>query len=529
LASDTSKTPVPAKKGGLLRSSALVSAMTMISRVLGLVRDAIFAQLIGAGGGADAFFVAFKVPNFLRRLFAEGAFSQAFVPVLSEMRVKGSHEAVLHFINRVAGCLGISLLGVSVLVIAASPLFTFMVGSGFFFNDPEKFWRTSDMLRITFPYLLLVSMTGFAGAILNSYDRFAVPALTPSFLNISLICAALFAAPYFEYPETALAWGVLVAGLIQLTFQVPFLLRIGMLPHPTVDWRDESVRKVLKLMAPAMFGVSVSQINLLFDTLIASHLQTGSVSWLYYSDRLVELPLGVFGVGIATVVLPSLSRINSDGSGRFSLTLDWALKCILLIALPATVALLILAKPILFTIFQYGETRPSDIVMASMSLQAYALGLCAFMLIKVLASAFFSCQDMKTPVRIGIIAMVANMAFNVILVVPLHIYWQVGHVGLAAATAGSAFLNVGLLYRGLRLKGLYQPGAGWSWFLVRSAIAIMFMALCLVALLSTMPDFEALAWLSRVGYTAILVVAGGLAYGVTLVALGLRAGELKSV
>ncbi|MFT5085056.1 MAG: putative peptidoglycan lipid II flippase, partial [Lentisphaeria bacterium] len=458
------------KKPGLFRSSVVVSVMTMLSRVLGLARDIVIARLVGAEANADAFYLAFKIPNFFRRLFAEGAFSQAFVPVLSEYRANGSKAAVQHFIDRVAGCLGLSLLALCSFAVVASPAVTVIFAFGFL-DEPEKFWLTSDLLRLTFPYLFLISMTGLAGAILNSYDQFAIPAITPVFLNISLIFAAVVVAPWFQEPAMALAWGVLAAGAIQLTFQVPFLLRLGLIPHPKVDWSDESVRKVLRLMAPAMFGVSVSQINLLFDTILAALLPTGSVSWLYLSDRLVELPLGVFGVGIATVILPSLSRQFSKGTDQFSLTLDWALRIILLVALPSALALIMLAEPILYTLFQYGKIEPSDVDMVRVSLSAYAIGLTAFMLIKVLASGYFSRQDMKTPVRIGVIAMLSNMVLNVLFVVPLHVFWQVGHAGLALATSVSAFINAGLLYRGLVQSEAYTPSAGWARHFLRLLLA----------------------------------------------------------
>ncbi|VUD68265.1 putative lipid II flippase MurJ [Thalassocella blandensis] len=515
------------KSPGLLRSSVIVSAMTMLSRVLGLARDVVFARYIGAEANADAFFVAFKVPNFLRRLFAEGAFSQAFVPVLSEYRANGSQAAVQHFIDRVAGCLGVSLIVLCSIVVLASPVFTALVGFGFYLHDPAKFWLTSDLLRITFPYLFLISLTGFAGAILNSYDRFAIPAITPVFLNISLIFAAAIASSWFSEPAMALAWGVIIAGSIQLLFQVPFLLRLGLLPHPKVDWQDESVRKVLRLMAPAMFGVSVSQINLLFDTILASLLPTGSVSWLYFSDRLVELPLGVFGVGIATVVLPNLSRDFAKGAERFSQTLDWAMRMVLLIALPATAALIFLADPILYTLFQYGKTTTSDVLMSGMSLKAYAIGLSAFMLIKILASGFFSRQDTRTPVKIGIIAMVANMVLNVVFVLPFYFWFQAGHVGLALATSMSAFLNAALLFRGLRQCGAYTPLAGWAVFIGRIGVSITVMLIGMWVLQTQLKPFAELTWLVRCFQLAGLVVIGGLGFLLSLVLLGFRLRDLR--
>ncbi len=494
---------------------------------MGLARDIIFARYIGAGGDADAFFVAFKIPNFLRRLFAEGAFSQAFVPVLSEYRANGSHAAVREFIARISGCLGISLVALTVLVVMASPLFTAVFGFGFYLNSPEKFQLTSDLLRITFPYLLLISLTGLAGSILNSYDRFAVPAVTPVILNITLILSAMFVSPMFETPVFALAWGVLIAGVIQFFFQLPFLRKLGLLPHPKVDWGDESVRKVLKLMAPAMFGVSVSQINLLFDTILASFLPTGSVSWLYFSDRLTELPLGVFGVGIATVILPSLSRQFLKGTEEFSRTLDWALQMIFLIGLPSTIALIVIAEPLLFTLFQYDQTKASDIVMSSWSLRAYAIGLTAFMAIKVLASGFFSRQDTMTPVRIGVIAMVSNMFLNVLFVVPFHFIWSLGHVGLALATSISAVLNGGLLYRRLRKDAVYRPSRGWRVFFLRSLVANLIMLLALITVTQNQSGFEGLNWSARIFGLLLLVGAGLISYLSALVICGYRVSHLR--
>jgi putative peptidoglycan lipid II flippase len=504
--------------------------MTMLSRVLGLLRDILFARFLGAGGDADAFYVAFKIPNFLRRLFAEGAFAQAFVPVLSEYRENGSVAAVRHFIDRVAGCLGVTLLGVVALVVLCSPVVTAVFGSGFLFRDEyDKFWLTSDMVRITFPYLFLVSMTGFAGSILNSYDRFAVPALTPVVLNLCLIIAAACISPLLDRPVFALAWGVFVAGILQLCLQLPFLARLGLLPRPKVDWKDESVRKVLRLMAPAMFGVSISQINLTLDTVLASFLIDGSITWLYFSDRLIELPLGVFGVGIATVILPNLSRKFAANDDRFSATIDWGIRIILLIGVPATIALIVLAEPILMTLFQYDQMRSHDIDMASFSLKAYALGLSAFMLIKVFASAYFSRQDTRTPVRIGIIAMVANMVLNLAFVLPLMWFWNLGHVGLALATTCSAFLNASLLYRGLRKNNVLLRSSGWLVFLSRLIPASTLMCVVLFFLASRQPSYIDLDVWQRITSLSYLVAAGGVTYLAVLVLAGMRMRDLKHV
>ncbi len=511
----------------LLRSGAVVGVMTMLSRVLGLVRDMVFARYLGADSGADAFFIAFKVPNFLRRLFAEGAFAQAFVPVLSELRQNGAEAALKQFVDHVAGCLGVSLLLVTTLCVVAAPMLAIVVAPGFYWQDPAKFSLTADLIRITFPYLLFISLAGFVGAILNSFDRFAIPAITPVLLNIVLITAATVFAPEFSEPARALAYGVLIAGIVQLGFQLPFVARIGLLPTPKPHWKDPNVKKVLLLMAPAIFGVSVSQINLLLDTILASFLPTGSVSWLFYSDRLTELPLGVFGVGIATVILPALSRQHTAQSQEYSATLNWALRCVLMIALPAAIALIILAEPILMTLFQYGETQVRDMHMASYSLMAYSLGLPAFMLIKVLASGFFSRQDTKTPVRIGIIAMVANMIFNVAFVLPLHFYWQVGHAGLALATGASAFLNAWLLYRTLTRQGVFTIDQRWRALLPALLASSVLMGAALFWALTWLPAFDTLAWYWRCSYTAALCIAGFGVYLVSALIFGVRFSDLR--
>jgi len=522
------------KDSGLLRSSGVVSFFTMLSRFMGLTRDIIFARVIGAEALADVFFVAFKIPNFFRRLFAEGAFAQAFVPILGEYREKGSQAAVKALIDRVTGTLGISLLALTLVIVAASPVMAGIFAPKWFFDDPAKFAATADMLRITFPYLLFISMTGVAGGILNSYDRFAVPAFTPLLLNVTLIAAALIAAPLFAEPAYALAWGVFMAGVVQLIFQLPFLHRIHMLPTPKVDWQDSGVRKILALMGPAIFGVSVSQINLLLDTMLATFLPTGSVSWLYYSDRLSELPLGVFAVAIATVILPNLSRHHAAESKQaFSETLDWALKLVLIIAVPAAAALMLLAEPILVTLFYYGDVMTArDMSMATLSLRAYAAGLVAFMLIKVLAPGFFARQDMRTPVRIGVIAMVSNMLLNLLFVLPLHHYWQIGHMGLAAATSVSAFLNAGLLYVFLRKNNIYSPSAHWLRFSLSLILSLSAMVAVLILVANQLNAndsvfWQQLVWWQRVANIAGLCLAGFVTYIGCLFITGFRLADLR--
>ncbi|MBT3671432.1 MAG: murein biosynthesis integral membrane protein MurJ [Porticoccaceae bacterium] len=506
----------------------------MLSRVMGLARDVVFARVIGAEAFADVFFVAFKIPNFFRRLFAEGAFAQAFVPILGEYREQGSQAAVRSLISRVSGTLGLTLLLFTLVIVLAAPAMAAIFAPKWFFNDPLKFTATAEMLRITFPYLMFISMTGVAGGILNSYDRFAVPAFTPILLNISLIAAALIAAPMFEQPAFALAWGVLFAGILQFIFQIPFLLRIHMLPAPKVDWHHPGVRKILKLMGPAIFGVSVSQINLLLDTMLATFLPTGSVSWLYYSDRLSELPLGVFGVAIATVILPNLSRHHAASSTQeYSETLDWALKMILLIAVPASAALVLLAEPILVTLFYYGDVMTiRDMSMATLSLRAYALGLIAFMLIKVLAPGFFARQDMRTPVRIGIIAMVTNMVLNILFVVPLHFYWQIGHLGLAAATSVAAFLNAILLYIYLKRSGVYVASGHWVGFFCRLSAAVGAMLVVLVLVAGPLDALNSevwqnMPWWQRSRGILGLCAAGFVAYVLMLLITGFKMSDLR--
>jgi putative peptidoglycan lipid II flippase len=510
-------------KSSLLRASAIVSTMTMLSRVLGLTRDIVVANLFGATGAADAFFVAFKIPNFLRRLFAEGAFAQAFVPVLSEYRTQRDLLAVQGLVNRVSGNLGVILLVLTIVAVLAAPVLTAIFAPGFYLHNDEKFALASQMLAITFPYLMLISLTAFCGSVLNSYEHFVVPAFTPVLLNLCLIGSAVFLSPYFDEPVVALAWGVLMAGAVQLAFQLPFLMRIKLLPKPLIDWQDEGVKRILTLMVPALFGVSVAQINLLLDTVLATFLQTGSVSWLYYSDRLAELPLGVFAIAISTVILPSLSRKSADRSMQsFAATLDWALRMVLLIGLPSSVALLLLAEPLLVTLFGYGSMNEHDIFMAAKSLRAYACGLLAFMLIKVLAPGFFARQDMKTPVKIAIWAMAANMVFNLILIFPF------AHVGLAAATAISAFLNAGLLLHGLLKVGVFKWQPGWAMLLFRLLSACAVLVAAIFWLNVDLQQWLAWGVWERVSKMAILVIVGVVSYLVVLLALGLRKRDLTA-
>ncbi len=511
----------------LLKSTAVVSAMTMISRVLGFVRDVVFATFFGVGAGTDAFFVAFKIPNFFRRLFAEGAFSQAFVPVLSEYKTKHGQTAVRELVGAVTGALGLVLLGLTLLVVLISPVVTGIFAPGFI-DDPAKFGLASEMLRITFPYLFFISLTALAAGVLNTYGHFAVPAFTPVWLNVVLIGAAVWAAELADPPVVALAWGVFVAGLVQLLFQLPSLLRLGVLALPRPDWHHEGVRRILRLMLPALFGSSVAQINLLLDTVIASFLVTGSVSWLYYSDRLVEFPLGVFGIALATVILPSLSTRHAEAdSEAFAGMLDWAVRWVMLIALPASIGLVILAGPMLATLFGHGEFGAEDVRMATLSLMAYGLGLTGFMLVKVLAPGFYSRQDTKTPVRIGIYAMVANMGLNVAFVVPMVLAGVPGpHAGLALATAASAFLNAGLLFRTLRAEGFYRATPGWPRFLLQLGLSCGALAVFLLWAAGPLADWLALGPWERGGRLAAVIGGAAVVYFAVLFATGVRPRHL---
>lgn len=506
---------------GLLKSIASVSAMTLISRVLGFVRDMVIARVFGASAGADAFFVAFKIPNFLRRLFAEGAFSQAFVPVLTEYKTRRSHEEVKDLVDHVSGALGLALFLVTLVGVIAAPVLIMLFAPGFS-ADAGKFELAADMLRITFPYLLFISLTAFAGGILNAYGRFAVPAFTPVFLNLSMIATALWLAPHLAEPVTALAWGVFIAGVVQLVFQWPYLRQLRLLPRFRFKRAHEGVSRVLRLMLPVMFGSSVAQLNLLIDTVIASFLVTGSVSWLYYSDRLVEFPLGVLGIALATVILPKLSQQHAEASPQaFSYTVDWGLRWVIVVGVPATLGLMALAAPMLATLFHYGEFTLSDVVKSSYSLMAYSLGLTGFVMVKILASGFYARQDTRTPVRFALIALLVNLLLNLILV------WPLAHAGLALATSLAALLNTALLLRALRRIGAYQPEPGWGALLWRVGIAGAAMAAVLVLGAGTAEEWAQWGGTERAWRLLMWVTVGGAVFGAVALAVGLRPRHLR--
>lgn len=510
-----------ATNDGLLKSSGVTGSMTMVSRVLGLARDVVIARLFGAVEGVDAFFLANKIPNFMRRLFAEGAFNQAFVPVLSEYRTNRGHAEVQVLINAVAASLGGLLALITVLVVITAPLLATVLAYGFL-DEPGKFDTFVQMFRITFPYLLLISMTAMCGAVLNSYGYFAAPAITPAMLNLSLIGCSFLLAPWLSEPALALAWGVLIAGVAQLLFQLPFLMHIRLLPMPRPHRDHEGVARIKRLMLPALFGVSVSQINLLFDTIIASLLVTGSVSWLYYSDRLMELPLGTFGIAIAIVVLPSLSRKHASQSmDEFSATLDWAFRLVCLIAVPATLALILIAEPLLVTLFQNDNFTAFDVERSAASLKAYAIGLIAFMAVKIFAPGFYARQNTSTPVRIGIVAMAVNMVLNVSFYLS-----GFAHVGLALATSLAAVLNASLLLLGLRRDGVFHFHPGWGRLILQMLVANAAMIAVLLVFSGQWQEWVEWTIAAKVGQLSLLVVGGLLAYLLSLYLCGLRLRHL---
>jgi putative peptidoglycan lipid II flippase len=512
----------------LLKSTATVGSATILSRILGFVRDVVLAKMFGASGETDAFFLAFRIPNFMRRLFAEGSFSLAFVPVLSEYKANGDRKALRDLIDHVTGTLAAILLVITSIGIFAAPLVLSIFAPGWLADDRPEFNLSAGMLRITFPYIMLISLTALAGGILNTFERFLIPALTPVLLNLSLIAAALLLSEHLEVPVTALAWGVLAAGFAQLLLQIPALMRLGLMPRPRWGWRHPGVRRIMKLMIPTLFGSSVAQVNLLIDSIIATFLVTGSVSWLYYSDRLLEFPLGVFGIALATVILPNLSQKHAKAStAEFSATLDWALRLALIITVPAAVGLVILAAPILITLFQYDAFQPDDVRMSAYSLVAYSAGLPAFIAVKVLAPGYYARQDTTTPVKIAIAAMVTNMLLNLVFVgLLLNRGFEGPHAGLALASSAAAYLNAILLYRGLRKRQVYVPERGW----LRLWIAILLACATMGALLLFMTH-DTDSWLQanaalRIKNLALTIVFGVIVYIFTCMVMGLKKHDL---
>ncbi|MDH0896124.1 MULTISPECIES: murein biosynthesis integral membrane protein MurJ [unclassified Pseudomonas] len=502
----------------LLKSLAAVSSLTMLSRVLGFVRDTIIARTFGAGVASDAFVVAFKLPNLLRRIFAEGAFSQAFVPILAEYKTQQGEEATRTFLAYVAGLLTLVLALVTLLGILAAPWIVWITAPGFA-DEAERFALTTDLLRVTFPYILLISLSSLVGAVLNTWNRFSVPAFVPTLLNVSMIVFSVWFAPYFDPPIMALGWAVLVGGLAQFLWQLPALKKTGMLVLPRLSLRDTGVWRVLKQMGPAIFGVSVSQISLIINTIFASFLVAGSVSWMYYADRLMELPSGVLGVALGTILLPALAKTYASADREeYSRLLDWGLRLCFLLVLPCTLALAIIAEPLVVSLFQYGKFTAHDSAMTQQALVAYAVGLLALILIKILAPGFYAQQNIKTPVRIAIVSLLATQAMNALFVFGLDLR----HAGLALAISLAACLNAGLLYWQLRSRRMYQPQPGWTPFLLKLVLAVVVMAAVLLALMHVMPAWEEGDMLMRLLRLGALVATGAVTYFGMLLLLGFR-------
>lgn len=520
----------PTRQSGrrLLQSTSIVSGMTLVSRVLGLARDIVLARYFGAQLVMDAFIVANRIPNMLRRFFAEGAFSQGFVPVMARYREQHDHEEARELVDAVAGTLGLALFIITLIGVIAAPVLVFLVAPGFV-GEGGDFDLAVAMTRFTFPYLFFVSLTAFAGGILNTYGRFAASAFTPVFLNVCIIAAAIWLSPRLAEPGMALAYGVFIAGVVQLAFQVPFLAKIHAIPRPRWRPKHEGVRRVARLMLPAIFGSSVAQVNVLLGGIIASLLGVGKISLLYYSDRLMEFPLGLFGIALATVTLPYLSRQHANASmTEFSSTVDWSMKLVFLVAVPAAVGLVLLSEPLVATIFYGGEFSAFDVQMTALSLEAFALGLIGFSLVKILAPAYFAREDTKTPVKIGVVALVVNFVLSVLFAWLITRAGHPGsHAGLALATSIAAVVNALLLYRGLRRDGVIRHAADWLPLLGRFFAANVAMGACLVAMSRPLDWWLTEGVAERSLWLGLSITAAVVVYFAVLLLAGLRPGALQ--
>jgi len=517
----------PPQPSGLLRSTAVFSAMTLLSRLAGFARDMLQASLFGVSAAMDAFVIAYRIPNYLRRIFAEGSFASAFVPVFNDIKQRGDAVALKDFLDHVAGALCAVVLLVTGVGVLLAPWVVTLMAPGTL-DEPEKHALTAQMLRIVFPYLLFISMTALAGAVLNSFRQFALPAVTPVLHNVMVIAAMLWLAPHFSVPPKALAWGVLAAGLVQLALLWPAMGRLGLAPRLRLDFQHAGVRRVFTLMLPTLFSSSVAQLNLIVGTAFASLLATGSQTWLYLSDRLIEFPLGLFGVALGTVILPHLSsRYAAVDDTGYCAALDWALRTVLLLALPAALGLLLLAEPLTATIYQHGRFTAFDTQMAALSLAAMSIGVPGFMLSRVLLAAFYARQDTRTPMRAAIVTVLGNVSLMAIIVTPLWGYQISGaHAGIALATGLAGLINPWLLWRALRRQGVYRASAGWGWHLTRLLLACAAMAVVLW-LARGVGEWVELHGMARWGMALLTVAAGAATYGATLLALGWRPSELR--
>ncbi|HVF65344.1 MAG TPA: murein biosynthesis integral membrane protein MurJ [Casimicrobiaceae bacterium] len=500
----------------LLRALSAISGMTLLSRITGLARESLKAVLFGAGAQMDAFEAAFRLPNILRRMFAEGAFSQAFVPILAEYHRQRGPGATRDLIGRVATLMAIVLLVVSVIGILAAPALVYLLAAGFA-RTPGKVELTADLLRIVFPYILFVSLVSLAGGVLNVHRRFAIPAFTPVLLNLSVIAAALLLAPHVDPPIMALAWGVAIGGIAQLALQIRPLMKVGMLPRPSFDWGDAGVKRVLVAMVPAILGVSAAQISLLINTQLAALLGDGRVSWITYADRLMEFPSALLGVAIGTVLLPSLAKHHSDADhARYADLLDWGLRLALLLALPAALALWLIAVPLIATLYQYGRFTVDDLWQVRAALLGYAVGLTALILVKILAPGFYARQNLRTPVKIAFVTVLITQTIALLLMHPL------GHAGLTLATSLGACFNAGMLFWFLYRRRHYTPCAGWPAFLIKIAVALAVLGAVLLAVSGPSSFWIAATLTSKVMRLALVIAAGGFAYFAVLYLLGFR-------
>jgi putative peptidoglycan lipid II flippase len=500
----------------LLKSLATISGLTLVSRILAFVRDVLIARVFGAGMATDAFFVAFKLPNLLRRLFAEGAFSQAFVPIFGEYKHRRGQDETKLLVDHVTTMLAIILFLVTLVGIIAAPILVYISAPGFL-KDAAKFDLTVQLLRLTSPYIFFISLVAVAAGILNTYNKFWVPAVAPVLLNLCFIGGALWLAPYCNPPIMALAWAVFIAGFVQLAFQIPFLKKIGMLPSFRFNWHDAGMWRVIKQMGPAVFGVSISQVSLIINTIFASFLVAGSVSWLYYADRLMEFPTGILGVAIGTILLPSLSKCHADNNtAEYSRLLDWGLRLTIMLTLPAALALGVIAVPLLATFFQHGAFVAHDVLMTSYALVGYSIGLIGMILVKILAPGFYARQDIKTPVKIGIVTLLATQAMNA-----LFIGW-IQHAGLALSIGLGACLNSAILFYYLRKRSIYRPEPGWAKFFAKVCIAMLALAITLwFGMGSEQSWLTSSGWL-RIVRLVVLVAEGVVIYFSVLALLGFR-------
>lgn len=507
----------------LLKALATVSGLTLVSRILGLIREMLIANLFGAGMVSDAFNVAFRLPNLLRRLFAEGAFSQAFVPILAEYKSRRTQEETFELVSHVTSILGLVVFGVSLLGVIFAPWVIYVTASGFT-SQPDKFALTVELTRITFPYIFFQAMVAVSAGVLNTWNRFSVPAFTPTLLNISSIAMMLFAAPYFERPVDSLAWGAFIGGVLQMAIQIPALARIGMLPRFSVSLADPGVRRILKIMLPATLGVSVAQVSLLINQSFGSWLPDGSISWLNYADRLMEFPMGMLGAALGTILLPSLSKMKASNDAQgFSATLDWGLRMACLLTAPSAVGMMILAVPLASTLFQHGAFAAADTLQTRQALLAYSIGLMGLICVKILAPAFYSRQDIRTPLKYALISLVTTQILNLLFIFVLDLR----HAGLALSISLAATLNAGLLYRGLRSRKAFTPQYGWQKFLAKLAIALAVMGVVLHFAMGSQAQWLDNSTLWRIVRLGVVMSAGGLAYFATLLALGFRPGDFK--